>query len=197
MPIYTIEINEKQHLKYPLAITISYAVTTLHVSLLLSATQCIILLLNGKYLPTLKRLCISNRTGIYSSWCCKLFAIQTLSQTQKNVSEPQTGSKPVTFWPPVRCSNHWATRTLMVERRYIQCVLVRMCNIHVHILLIQQPWYVCISFIYNRYIWNVLQLGNLKVNCLLLKLYCKLGKILLSPRQESSIRNLLISGETL
>lgn len=50
MPIYTIEINEKQHLKYPLAITISYAVTTLHVSLLLSATQCIILLLNGKYL---------------------------------------------------------------------------------------------------------------------------------------------------
>ena len=29
---------------------------------------------------------------------------------RKNVSEPQTGIEPATFWSPVRvCSNHWAT----------------------------------------------------------------------------------------
>ena len=43
----------------------------------------------------------------------KLFATQALSQTQKNVSEPQTGIEPATFWSPVRRSNHWATRTRM------------------------------------------------------------------------------------
>ena len=38
-------------------------------------------------------------------------------KTQKNVSEPQTGIEPATFWSPVRRSNHWATRTQMAERR--------------------------------------------------------------------------------
>ena len=47
----------------------------------------------------------------------KLFATQVLSQTQKNVSEPQTGIEPTTFWSPVRHPNHWATRTQMAERR--------------------------------------------------------------------------------
>ena len=28
---------------------------------------------------------------------CKLFATQALSQTQKNISEPQTGIEPATF----------------------------------------------------------------------------------------------------
>ena len=32
----------------------------------------------------------------------KLFATQALSQTQKNVSEPQTGIESATFWSPVR-----------------------------------------------------------------------------------------------
>ena len=36
-----------------------------------------------------------------------------------------------------------------------------------------------------------------KVNCLLLKLNRKLRKMFLSPKQESNLRNLLISGETL
>ena len=43
-----------------------------------------------------------------------------------------------------------------------------------------------------------LQLGELKKNCLLLKLYRKLRKMFLSLRRESNrICNLLISGETL
>ena len=46
----------------------------------------------------------------------KLLATQALSQTQKNVSEPQTGIEPATFWSPVRRYNHWATRTQMAER---------------------------------------------------------------------------------
>ena len=54
----------------------------------------------------------------------KLFATQALSQTQKNVSEPQTGIEPATFWSPVRRSNHWAARTQMAERRP-RCVPVR------------------------------------------------------------------------
>ena len=60
---------------------------------------------------------------IYEGWLAawyikgKLFATQALSQTQKNVSEPQTGIEPATFWSPVRRSNHWATRTQMAERR--------------------------------------------------------------------------------
>ena len=29
------------------------------------------------------------------------FLLKHLSQTQKNVSEPQTGIKPATFWSPV------------------------------------------------------------------------------------------------
>ena len=45
----------------------------------------------------------------------KLFATQALSQTQKNISEPQTGIEPATFWSPVRRSNHWATRTRMAS----------------------------------------------------------------------------------
>ena len=40
-------------------------------------------------------------------------------KTQKNVSEPQTGIEPATFWSPVRRSNHWATRTQIAElKRY-------------------------------------------------------------------------------
>ena len=35
----------------------------------------------------------------------KLFATQALSQTEKNVSEPQMGIKPATFWSPVKSSN--------------------------------------------------------------------------------------------
>ena len=35
----------------------------------------------------------------------KLFATQALSQTQKNVSEPQTGIEPATFRSPVRASH--------------------------------------------------------------------------------------------
>ena len=31
----------------------------------------------------------------------KLFATQALSQTEKNVSEPQMGIKPATFWSPL------------------------------------------------------------------------------------------------
>ena len=52
------------------------------------------------------------------------FATQALSQTQKNVFEPQTGIEPATFWSPVRRSNHWAIRTQMAERRP-RCVPVR------------------------------------------------------------------------
>ena len=57
----------------------------------------------------------------------KLFATQALSQTQKNVSEPQTGIEPATFWSPVRRSNHCATRTQMAERRP-RCVPVRIAT---------------------------------------------------------------------
>ena len=40
-------------------------------------------------------------------------------------SEPQTWIEPTTtFWPLVRCSNHWATRTRMAKRRP-RCALVR------------------------------------------------------------------------
>ena len=46
----------------------------------------------------------------------KLFATQALSQTQKNVSEPQTGIEPATFWSPVRRSNHWAIQGLRLQR---------------------------------------------------------------------------------
>ena len=55
----------------------------------------------------------------------KLFCYSSLSQTQKNICEPQTGIEPTTFWSPVRRSNHWATRTQMAERRP-RCVPVRM-----------------------------------------------------------------------
>ena len=44
--------------------------------------------------------------------------------------------------------------------------------------------------IYNIYIYiyeDDLQLGKLKENCLLLKLYRKLRKMLLSPRRESNL----------
>ena len=41
-------------------------------------------------------------------------------------------------------------------------------------------------YLINRYIWNDLQLDNLKVNCLLLKLYRKLRNMFLSPRPESN-----------
>ena len=53
---------------------------------------------------------------------------------------------------------------------------------------------VCI-YIYMK--MTQLQLGKLKENCSLLKLYRKLRKMFLSPRRESNPRNLLISGETL
>ena len=75
----------------------------------------------------------------------KLFATQALSQTQKNFSEPQTGIEPATFWSPaLRCSNHWATRTQMTERRvdYDVCWLVRAT----FVLLIPQSRYVCICY---------------------------------------------------
>ena len=58
-----------------------------------------------------------------------------------------------------------------------------------NVLPIQQSRYVCVSmsaYLFNRYIRNDLQLGNLKVNCLLLKLYRKLRKIFLSPKRESN-----------
>ena len=58
-------------------------------------------------------------------------------------------------------------RTLTINE--LPCVLVR---IHAtYVLLIQQSWYVCI-YIINiiTYIWNDLQLGNLKLNSFLLKL---------------------------
>ena len=42
----------------------------------------------------------------------------------ENISEPQTGIEPATFWSPVKRSNHWATKTQMAERR-LRYVLVR------------------------------------------------------------------------
>ena len=35
--------------------------------------------------------------------------------TQKMISEPQTGIEPATFWWPVRRTNHWAKETQMVS----------------------------------------------------------------------------------
>ena len=52
---------------------------------------------------------------------CKMencLLLKLLSQTQKNVSEPQTGIEAATFWSPVRRSDHWATRTQMAIMIY-------------------------------------------------------------------------------
>ena len=40
---------------------------------------------------------------------------QALS-SEKTISELQTGIEPATFWWPVRCSSHWATKTQMVSQ---------------------------------------------------------------------------------
>ena len=42
----------------------------------------------------------------------------------ENISKPQTGIEPATFWSPVGRSNYWATKTQMAERR-LRYVLVR------------------------------------------------------------------------
>ena len=42
-----------------------------------------------------------------------------------------TGIEPITFWSPVRCSNHWATWTQMASEGYIY-VLVRVDGRHIY-----------------------------------------------------------------
>ena len=49
----------------------------------------------------------------------------------EKLSESLTGIEPVTFWSPVRCSNHWATLTQMVSEGYIY-VLVRNDGKHMY-----------------------------------------------------------------
>ena len=91
----------------------------------------------------------------------KLFATQALSQTQKNVSEPQTGIEPATFWSPVkRGSNHWATSTTEMAERRLPCVLISdvlyirtantavSINLYIYYLLTERD--ICISEISDR-----------------------------------------------
>ena len=139
----------------------------------------------------------------------KLFATQALSQTQKNVSEPQTGIKPATYWSLVRRSNHWATRSQMAERRP-RYVPVRKRDMHMHVLLNSSlDMSVYLINEYQICMKDDLQLGKLKENCLLLKLYHKQKNvsepqtgiepaIFWSPvrRSISSETVRLISGET-
>ena len=42
--------------------------------------------------------------------------------------------------------------------------------------------YYSVTKVFDRYISNDLKLGNLKVNCLLLKFYCKLRKNVSEPQ---------------
>ena len=66
-----------------------------------------------------------------------------------------------------------------------------------YVLLIQQSRYVCIYILLTDNIWNDLQFGYLKVNYSLLKLYDKLRKMFLSPRDEKvsrlRLRNIFLS----
>ena len=52
-----------------------------------------------------------------------VLATQTFANPE-NISEPQMGIEPTTFWSPVGHSNHWAIKTQMAERR-LRYVLVR------------------------------------------------------------------------
>ena len=77
------------------------------------------------------------KTGTFSNmkylWC-SIYDALILFYWEKR-SESLRGIEPITFWSPVRCSNHWATWTQMVSEGYIY-VLVRIetCRqaVHVH-----------------------------------------------------------------
>ena len=60
-------------------------------------------------------------------WKLKIF----LHCTFGRLIQPPTGIESVTFWSPVRCSNHWATRTQLVSEGYIY-VLVRIDSRHMY-----------------------------------------------------------------
>ena len=102
--------------------------------------------------------------------------VNYLSQTQKNVSEPQTGFEPATFWSPVRRSNHWATMTQMAERRP-RCVPVRKRDTHTANTAVSICQCIVSTNIYIYIYEDDLQLGKLKENCLLLNLYRKLREM--------------------
>ena len=57
------------------------------------------------------------------------------------------------------------------KAKVIRCVLVRTCDIRTAYSSLNMSVYLI-----NRYIWNNLQLGNLKLNCLLLKLQSQTQK---------------------
>ena len=58
----------------------------------------------------------------------KLFATQALSQTQKNVSESQTGIKPAIFWSPVRPSLFYQYCFLLFQQPWTTVVASSMLN---------------------------------------------------------------------
>ena len=54
-------------------------------------------IMHGSGVDKLQQLQPLEKLKYVSKGTCELFATQALSQTQKNVSEPQTGIEPATF----------------------------------------------------------------------------------------------------
>ena len=67
----------------------------------------------------------------------------------EKLSESLTGIEPVTFRSPMRCSDHWVTRTQMVSKSYIMYWFVLMVDIYTASLQVSICLFILSQFNYT------------------------------------------------